>query len=292
MSGSPSRTVFVHIHLPKCGGTSFNEVLWRNFRLGFRMDYGRFGMLRPTADEVEWVLWRNTSIQAIAGHRFHTRLNYRTSSHGIVALTFVRDPVQHITSTYNFMRRKSYPGISQLTIQEAAEWMLGLTKLPDMKIPWFLRGQVEHLDPDRDLDRIERLVERGSLYVFPVERFADACLLLGHRFPEHFRHISFRVKNVTPRVQEADSRVVELLHQHREDAFRLHDRACRWLEEALAEAMTPAELERARARQRRRNAYLRSPLGEAGYIVGRVRDLTRRYLERRRWIGSRRQHGR
>jgi hypothetical protein len=286
MSGRGVRTVFVHIHVPKCGGTSFNEVLWRNFRLGFQMDYGRFSMLRPTADQLEWVLWRNPSIQAIAGHRFHTRLNYETPSHRIVAVTFVRDPVQHMASCYNFMRRMGYPGVSRLTMRRAVEWILGRGEVPDLKLPWVARGQVEHLDADRDLDRIEHVVGEGSLCVFPVERFDDACLLLGHRFPEHFRHTSFRVKNVTPRDQEPDSGVVELLHEHDRDSFTLHALALRWLDEALAEAMSPADLARARARQQRRNVYLASPLGEAGYIAGRVGDLTRRYLERRRWIGS------
>jgi len=76
-----------------------------------------------------------------------------------------------------------------------------------------------------------------------------------------------------------------LLRQHQRDGFQLHDRACQWLENGLAEAMTRTDLERARASQRRRNTYLASPLGEAGYIAGRVRDLTRQYLERRRWVG-------
>lgn len=278
------RTIFLHIHTPKCGGTSFNEVLWRNFRRSFQMEYGRFNMLRPSADEVEWALRRNHHIRAIAGHRFHTRLNYETSDHNLIAVTFVRDPVEHFLSADAFMRRTHYPGIEPLSLSQVARSILAGEEhglLP----PRFVKAQLRHLDPQLDLDRLRRLVDSGHLYIFPVERFADACLLLQHRFPEHFTETGFRVKNRSPRSAEAETEVVELLREHRSGDFELHALAQRLLDQQLQE-FAADDLETMRQRQRRRCAFLASPAGELAYILGRCHDLTRAYLERRRWIGS------
>lgn len=279
-----ARTIFLHIHVPKCGGTSFNEFLWRNFRRSFQMEYGRFNMLRPGADEVEWVLRRNRHIRAIAGHRFHTRLNYETSDHNVIAATFVRDPVEHFLSADAYMRRTHYPGIEPLSLSQVARSILAGEEHGLLR-PWFVKGQLRHLDPQLDLDRLRRLVDSGHLYLFPVEGFADACLLLRHRFPEHFTATGFRVKNRSPRSAEADPKVVELLREHRSGDFELHALAQRLLDQQLGE-LAPDDLEASRRRQRRRCAFLASPAGEFAYILGRCRDLTRAYLERRRWIGS------
>ena len=288
MSAGEKRTVFVHVHVPKCGGTSFNEVLWRNFRSRFHMEYGHFNMLRPSADEVEWSLRRHFWLEAIAGHRFHTRLRYEGRDHRLVAISFVRDPIQHFTSTYNFMRRVEYPGLGDMSIAETARWLMGdrLREAP-MK-PWFGYSQLEHLDPAMDLQRIERLVTSGSLQLFPTERFDDACLLLGRLFPNHFRHTAFRVKNISPRLQEADTEVNELVREHRSQDFALWDFAQQFLDDQIAERFSPPELAAARKQQRRRCRFLGSPLGEAGYVVRRFHDMARQYAERRRWIGRQR----
>ena len=262
------RKLFLHIHIPKCGGTSFNEVLWRNFRLGFHMEYGQLNMLRPTADQVEYALSRSSWIRAIAGHRFHTQLKYHGRDHRIIAITFARTPVEHFTSTYNFMIRDRYPGIEGFGIGEFADWILGRSERPGMLSPWFAHSQLEHLHSERDLSHIKGLVEEGSLFVFPIERFADACLVLNSRFPEHFSKTAFRVKNISPRVQEPAPHVVDMLREYRQADFELHDFAHRFLDRELTDALNGDELRNAREQQQRRCRRLGSRWARRATLQG------------------------
>ncbi len=99
----PTDPVFLHAHIQKCGGTSFDTVLWENFRPGWVSDYGLLSNLSPkTPWEMNRLLEQRPFLRAFSSHGFPAALDYENAPRPFVTISFVRDPVDRFLSHYNY----------------------------------------------------------------------------------------------------------------------------------------------------------------------------------------------
>lgn len=235
--------LFVHAHIVKCGGTTFQGILERNF------DHHRREFLRGiihfhhhyTADQFR-TLFRNCPwLNAYSSHAASLDLPFNAIGRRIIAIAFVRDPVSRFLSYYHMQHRRRplaldpVPEIKDMTPEDFVEFSLrdrgGETHVWAGQL-WSLTGRFDR----SGLDQIEQHIANGELLLFPLERFADCCLLLEHRFPEYFTDCSHVPQNRSGRDSvrhspELIDRIGDLTPRHE---FELQARAQRFLDTALA----------------------------------------------------------
>lgn len=92
-----SRPLFVHVHVPKCGGTSLNILLEKWFGAGFRYCYGSDPNKTLSLEEMEEFVRVNQPIDCFASHdirHFPSTINNRPALY----ITFLRDPADRLIS--------------------------------------------------------------------------------------------------------------------------------------------------------------------------------------------------
>lgn len=126
------KPIFIFNHIPKCAGTSFNQVLRAWFYL--KMDYEPNEIQYPNANEL--VIESNTFEKAapdlnrkrpweiVAGHYHHSRFNLSKRFPGIYEnpkvklITFVRHPLAHHLSMYKFGKKNGHEFVRGLQLSD------------------------------------------------------------------------------------------------------------------------------------------------------------------------------
>jgi hypothetical protein len=195
-----TRRVYVHAHVPKNAGSSFDKLLHRNFRWRFARDYPLLETLdtRHRADDFGRVLDLHPFLRAYASHRVSTDLPFDRPDLDLVCVAFVRDPVDRFLSHYFFAR--SCPSYySRLAKRVSLREYIQLTARGELHAPGdtvhtaYACSQTKFLANETGpaaVARLADLCERGRLLLLPSERFADACLMLEALFPDQFRDMS------------------------------------------------------------------------------------------------------
>lgn len=210
------RETFVHIHVPKTAGWMFMDILRQNFGIDFKQAYSPSSYEYISKKGVEWCLRHYR-------YRCYTSHNWRLSSlpalkqHRIVAISFVRDPVERCLSGYFYGRNISETGawnpVKQLILTEYLEESLygeEFKRIPyDVPQEEFIRGDwapmpfQQFLHPDF-----------GIYHLFPTERFDDAMLCLEALYPNDFKDCSYGSRsNVSKRDQKVTDKDLELIEQ-------------------------------------------------------------------------------
>ena len=249
MSNDPGsvgpRRVFVHVHVPKNAGTSFDKVLHRNFRGAFARDYNLVETLdtRYTAADFGRVLDLHPFLRAYASHRISADLPYDRPDAHLVALAFVRDPVDRFLSHY-FFARTSPSAYSPLAQRVTLPEYIRLAEKGEIHGPaetvhtTYATSQTAFLAGERGpagVAKLAPLVAADRLLLLPTERFDDACLLLEALFPEDFTDCSYpgrmnvsrQDQDVTPDDRDAirdlvadDYEVLQLAREAFDQRFR------------------------------------------------------------------------
>lgn len=191
MSEKPKKFIFCHI--PKSAGTLFGQILERNFRKRFYPYYGLWDNRFFTKEDVDGMCKLHPQYDCLASHMFSLDLPFESTSYDFKVITFIRNPVERALSlyTYSFRLAKLNSGYQ-----------------PPASIEEFFNSIIEKRDDDRfcnaqyrflcgenqtveGLEKIKSLSESGNLFIAPVERFEDACLLLEKMYPQHFSNNAF-----------------------------------------------------------------------------------------------------
>lgn len=222
---------FVHCHVPKTGGTSFNTILEKNFGGSYDPFQGRFIHLFPkvTCTQFEQYIKIHDSITATSSHQFTVVLPYRNKIRNIIALGFIRDPVKQFFSKYFHQRRYGM-------------------KCPerDFLIDDYIQYKIEtctffnyskyltQIQTIEGLQYLRELIKFENLFLFPLEQFDVALYFLKIKFPGHFCDISYKRMNISPKDQEVTEnmkkKVAELIPQ---ENYAVHQLAIDCLENHL-----------------------------------------------------------
>jgi len=95
---APLKPIFIHVHVPKCGGTSLNKLLNAWFNGGMEWIYFPDPKRILTVNEMEDLVRRNPNINCITSH--HVRLFPPViAGRPALYLTFLRQPADYCISS-------------------------------------------------------------------------------------------------------------------------------------------------------------------------------------------------
>ena len=97
------RNVFFHVHVRKCGGSTFySQILSRLFESSFFRDRSLIDD-RYSRDQVSEILENCPWLRAYSSHKISLDLPYDSKLARPIAIAFVRDPIERFYSHYRYV---------------------------------------------------------------------------------------------------------------------------------------------------------------------------------------------
>ena len=179
---APSDPLWIFLHLPKTGGTSFKAHLEKHFEQDvtlvelsawgrwFRRNAGRPELEARSEDE-------RSRIRVIAGHQTYYGIHRLISgAREARYVTFVRDPADRCVSMYNFRRSR---GFAEMSFEAWYEAYYRVTHL-DSAVRFFADRLTDSrivATREQQLNAAKRLLER-CWFVTTTERLDEGLALL------------------------------------------------------------------------------------------------------------------
>ncbi len=231
---STKRSVWLHVHVPKAGGSTLRQLFNRNFDKGYYNSVSLLETKQYSRNDVSEIIRCHPWVTCMSDHKLSLDLPYRHDDANVFAISFVRDPISRFTSRYFFHRhfeevnclaqRMSFRDFARTELEE------GFADPQTNSQIYFLNGGKSN----SDLTIIQHALETGNAHLFPIERFDEACVCMEQLFPEAFPDMSYVSVNVSKRDQQVsdddldyikpffdqDLPVVELSHQFLEATIK------------------------------------------------------------------------
>lgn len=205
---------FVHIHIPKTGGTTFNSILAKNFKDQYDPFEGRWiqHFPKPTAHQMKDYAERQPGIIASSSHRFSLDLPYADCRRPIVPIAFIRDPVDRFFSLYFHMRFRPWAKhiAKELLLDDYIDHVTKIMK------DNFLDGHLTfllHTENEENYLKVVDLIEKGILHLIPTCHMKEGLHKLQAQFPLFFKDISYSIENISTKDQEVTDVQREIIHK-------------------------------------------------------------------------------
>lgn len=198
------RKIWIYLHIPKCGGSTFTDILMRNHGTGFMTTNSIINNYQYHQGQVLEILDAYPHCTCLAGHKLSLDLPYNSERYQLTVVTFVRDPVDRFLSSYFYVRSHSdwvIPQAKALNLDDYIQWAL-----VDGNQPLYIDGQALFLSGEASaegLQRIRQHVANGRLLLFPLAHFEAVLVLLQRHDPTAFRDIWYKKRNVSVHDQVA-----------------------------------------------------------------------------------------
>ncbi len=231
-----NQPIFMHIHIVKNAGTTFESILSSNFKDVYIYDRALF-FEQYSLDKVKALIDAQPFMRAYSSHKLSLSLPFDCSDRQVMAIAFVRDPIRRFQSHYEMHSRRgsrnidAAPNVARMSRREYIRWAL-----EEGNLPGYIDGQLRYLTPEcvTGTAAVEEAVAEGRLLLFPVDRFNEACVLLERRFPEWFRNCAYVRQNAAPQRLDWSEEETEIIRGHvgtQDD--HLLALANRWLDEQM-----------------------------------------------------------
>lgn len=242
---SEKRDVWLHVHVPKAGGSTLRQLMNRNFGKGYYNSSSLLETKQYTLADVSEIIRCHPHVRCMSDHKLSLELPYFHDHANVYAICYVRDPIERFISRYFFHRHfEEVACIAQrLTFRDFAnaELVDQFAHPQTNSQIYFLNGGVSF----DDLGPIHRAIETGRCYLFPIERFDESCAFLEKRFPQHFSDLSYVRANVSKKDATIAEEDREFVTQYLKRDYPVFELANAELDRCLAETFTPEELQAA-----------------------------------------------
>ncbi len=236
------RDVWLHVHVPKAGGSTLRQLMNRNFGKGYYNSSSLLETKQYTLADVSEIIRCHPHVRCMSDHKLSLELPYFHDHANVYAICYVRDPIERFISRYFFHRHfEEVACIAQrLTFRDFAnaELVDQFAHPQTNSQIYFLNGGVSF----DDLGPIHRAIETGRCYLFPIERFDESCVFLEKRFPQHFSDLSYVRANVSKKDASIADEDREFVTQYLKRDYPVFELANAELDRWLAETFTPDEL--------------------------------------------------
>jgi hypothetical protein len=224
------RKIFIHLHIPKCGGSTISDFLSRNFGSALGNTNSILNDYQYSSAQVSSILDHFPNLKCLTGHKLSIDLPYGRNDLDITAFTWIRDPVDRFVSHYFYHRNHTtlVPEAKEMSLEEYIGWALegGHQKM-------YIDGQCRFL-ADGDFDAIRENAENGRLLLFPLGKLEESLYTIANKFPEHFSDWRLRTRNVSKKDQEIPDDIRERVAPFVANDILLHDLAIKTKTEKLS----------------------------------------------------------
>ncbi len=195
-----SRKFFIHVHIPKTAGKTFQSILIKNFPLPrYSAEYSIIP-IRFAADQIKQAIVRYPELQAIGSHSIDLDLPFDMYEADVYAIAHVRSPASRFISNYFYARSQAVTEWTDAKTKTLNEIVATLSPgcLAASQLDWL----VSHGTPEEKLDEVKRRLDSGRLLLFSQEDFDLSCIILETLFPDELRDCSYRHLNRSAQTQE------------------------------------------------------------------------------------------
>ena len=231
------RSVWLHVHVPKAGGSTLRQLMNRNFSPGYYNSSSLLETKQYTRNDVSEIVRCHPWVTCLSDHKLSLDLPYEHEHANVLALCYVRDPVERFISRYFFHRH--FEEVNCIA-QRMSFRDFAVAELEHQEVSPQTNSQIYFLnggDSDSDMTVIESAVSTGQAFLFPIERFDESCILMEQRFPDHFKDLSYVRANVSKKDSEITEDDRAFVREHLVADFSVfdlaHDELNRKLEETF-----------------------------------------------------------
>ena len=215
---SEAKPFFVHIHIPKTGGTTFTTVLEKNFNELYDPFEGRWSIFSQKlgAKEIKKYITKFPSVMATSSHMFNLDLPFDMKERKIVALSWVRDPIDMFFSFYFHMRHSPYGETHMASILLLDDYIQ--KTIDDLKeknrryltgILWFLMRK----ESQESLTKVKEHISNKNLILLKTYSMNESLSLLQKLYPDYFKDISYSQSNISTKDQLVTPEQKEQVHK-------------------------------------------------------------------------------
>ena len=205
------RNVWLHVHVPKAGGSTIRQLMNRNFGEGFYNSNSLLETKQYTRDDVSEIIRCHPWLRGFCDHKLSLDLPFDSEHANVHALCFVREPVDRFVSRFFFHRNfEEVNCVAQkMSFREFAE-----TELTEKYAHPQTNSQVNFLNGgagDEALGKIEAAIQTGKTILAPIEKFDETCVCLEKLYPDDFKDLSYVRVNTSNRndtIEEVDRQFV------------------------------------------------------------------------------------
>jgi len=235
-----SRT-WIHVHVPKAGGSTLRQLMRRNFEDLFYNSTSLLETMQYSSDNVREIVRCHPQFLCISDHKFSLDLPYNSPFANILALSYVRDPVERFISRYFFHRHFEEVNCiaQQMSFRDFAN-----AELIEQHAHPQTNSQIYFLNGGKsstDISLIKDAIGTGKALLFPIERFDESCICLEKLYPESFSDLSYVRANVSKRDAGISAENRELVLRYVKNDLAVCDYAEKFLNQTLARAFNSTE---------------------------------------------------
>lgn len=233
---APLRQAWLHVHVPKAGGSTLRQLMNRNFGDSFYNSNSLLETKQYTRDDVSEIVRCHPWVRCMSDHKLSLDLPWNHEDASVYAISYVREPVERFISRYFFHRHfEEVNCIAQrMSFREFAN-----AELVDQYVHPQTNSQIYFLNGGRgndDMSVIEAAIGTGRAFLFPIERFDESCICLERLFPTVFSDLSYVMANVSKKDADISENDRQFVLRYLKEDEAVFARSHQFLDQTLARA--------------------------------------------------------
>lgn len=238
---SPNRDVWLHVHVPKAGGSTLRQLMNRNFGESYYNSNSLLETKQYTREDVSEIVRCHPGVRCISDHKLSLDLPFDHEDATVFAIAYVREPVDRFISRYFFHRHfEEVNCIAQrMSFREFAN-----AELVEQYAHPQTNSQIYFLNGGRDTEDmsvIEKSLATGRAMLFPIERFDESCICLERLYPAVFSDLSYVRANVSKRDADITENERQFAHRYLKEDDAIFARSQQFLDQLLAATFSSDE---------------------------------------------------
>ncbi len=227
-------TTWLHVHVPKAGGSTLRQLMNRNFGEGYYNSNSLLETKQYSASEVGEIVLAHPWVRCLSDHKLSLDLPYDLEESNVMALAYVRDPVERFISRYFFHRHFEEVNCiaQQMSFRDFAN-----AELIEQQCPKQTNSQIYFLNHGRsftELAVIKSAIDTGQAFLFPIERFDESCICMERLFPTMFTDLSYVRANVSKRDTEVSEEDRKFVLRYLKQDYPVWEMAGEFMDQTLA----------------------------------------------------------